>query len=400
MAEMITNRPERKGKKGVQYRPEGFEIESLTGQDFIPPRPAEVGMSPRFSRETTSRPPEETGIEPIEAEPHYAELGGEEGTVAGGQFRGKVSDLIGAMKKIKGYEETLARAKAPPKPVPGQEPLTFTFEDREKFRKMVINKDLFGRDPYSTDPEVLVQSQLSQLLPKQFESFFSAIPLTWEQREQLTTEQQKAWTEYRQSMEGQLRRSAKSSVGTARAYLDEQLKRWDMKAKEIQARVARKAQGPVTKELWNDEKKAMTLHEWKDGKWVDTGKATEAPEAPSDKVPDRIVRALNYIKKIVGKTKAPVALQFFSMSPKELPKEVLKGDVDKLSNTTIEGIPDDQLPLYKRLLKEVEDYFKVGKSKESLSGASEYSVIVRDSKNNKLKGYNTKSGKWENIQLD
>lgn len=432
MPKAYTNRPYLSGKRVSQedatspvweYAP---ETGVSPGADTVPERAmptlesAGAPPAPMPTQTQTQIPPRPPGNFDIE-------LGGEPGKgLVGGQYRGEAGDLISALDRVSALEEKATRGAArmaPPGTRPAEDytPIDTSPDGEERFRKQVIQSQLFGIDPYTIDPSKDMEKTLQEQLPAIFQHFFHG-QILWEDRDKLNSEEKKQWESKLKYTRSAVYNLAKDRKDSTTKLLEDSLSRWRNRAKGIDENAKKRDAKPDTIETWNDKGK-YTVHAWDPAKkqFIDTGKSAMKPsdvraeqkaalEAGAPKEIDPAVKgALSFIQSTLNKY-SPEMGAFLGGLLSNANSETLQKNSGKLREaiTAPTRIPPEFLPTYKTMVEIVEDYFtKYQASIKPVPGSAKKSAVDDWRKYPYVVDENTgmphsylKDGAWHKIQAD
>jgi hypothetical protein len=185
----------------------------------------------------------------------------------------------------------------------------FSAAGRKSFRQHSIDTELDGVDPYLINPETALENAEREIWPQVFERFFGGTVL-WRDRDRLDSKQEKAMQEELRRFRAFHFNRAKMNREYGMKLLEDRLEDWDKKAEEynrvrsqvmknveadrrmfqqdaiIRRRQADAAARKAPRMLaMPNERGAWNFHEWRDGKWVDTGKGADKAAYTPEKGP-------------------------------------------------------------------------------------------------------------------
>lgn len=254
-------------------------------------------------------------------------------------------------KKEAGMKYDAGKRFKPSTPEPVQEPKDRY--KRDEFESIVFQQ--IGGNPFMFDPyqEVI---RADRALPQIFNQAFQG-QVIWEDRGKLDKDQAKHWADVKKQYHAHVYNAAKSKKKQMVDTYQWMMSKFDSQAKEEQAAfaleekrraayLAEQGKGPKTMGLYN-EFGIKTLHEYKDGDWVDTGRRMEKERLePQENVPPNVRFAQQQIAKFNPRVDSNMLMMATMTGNKDLVKMLLEASKPQ--------IPEDQKANYETWKKIVD----------------------------------------------
>lgn len=253
-------------------------------------------------------------------------------------------------------KEAVSRPTTPAGDRPPADFKPTSYQDRERFEQNVMEEIGFNPILFNSYDHV---NRAMKELPQLFAHVFGNTVM-WADRNKLDKKQLAHWMSVVKMFRANKMGEAEEMKETGMAKYNWMMNKFDYTAKKKEAALKELRKAPTTRELWSDEKGAMTLHEWDPNqrRWNDTGEISAAPSAKQ--TPEQKAKETAYKRAwdIVKRFSSSFAQADLGDEPVDESDAVAK--MNEIMALLGEGKIDERIrPMYEEALQTIRDYWGI-----------------------------------------